>query len=373
MTLQSFTDDLKRQGFSNLEIIQKVIEGAENNSLGLLSGKLAEYKQFVALLDDPELKEDRQQILNVLNNTPMDFNSPSFEHFVYTIYDNTSISERTKEKISKKYNIRPIVTGSDLRQQLQLKNIAIEEHRITAKRIDQQLSDVLTTIQSKQNVLGGLKQQIYHEKDMEKRLELEKEYDDMESALHELQEQQKQLKKDKIKQQEQKPPEYIPLRGVEARLEDGRVKVKLVSGREMYFPIGVDTEITESVNAMLLCGCLDELGISQLLFKGQIRNNRPSYDLLAFTNNILATINLSRASEIITASNIQRLKNYLKCFISPDEKGNAMETFESGLESLGILKDHQLSESRFIEAMAFLHTRNSTDECSYNGLQAYFS
>lgn len=363
---ENLVDQLKSQGLSNYEVLQKLLDAQETGQVRLLAKKYASFKKFFSFLDQAQFgTSDTSRILETINQSDIDLTAPdAFETIIFSIYEDDRISNRAKEKIRQKFKLFPIVTGDDLKENLRIKRQQVK----VLKRQRISVSETLNTlnIQSEEvtEELQTLKEKILTEQDSDKKLKLEKQYDRLEEKL-------KKLKKEKASQEElakglkeQNITSTVSVRGAKADMQEGEILVTIPGTKtQVSIPNHLSSQaIAKAVNAYLVNEALKPLGLeSYFFYQSDFEEGKYPYsETLDWNDLFLFKLGFASDTQILTAAHLKELKKLLNVLMRPDEYRvdlTARENATMQLNKLGLLEQGELDSEQMVSE--FLRIKRS--------------
>jgi len=354
-TAETLIDTWKDEGFSNYQVLQKLLSAHETGEVTLLTKKYEQFKQFLTLLKTQEFgAKDTKKIIEIINRPGIDLSSPkAFEQMVFTIFEDEDISEVTKIKLAKQFKLIPIVNGDDLRSNLLSKQYQITEHENQRVEVEKTLVILEEQTKTTKSRLATLKEQILNETDYEKRLELEKQYDDLETFLERLEKdtETQELTKQQL---EKEIPNTIVVRGAEAEIVDDEIMVSLPdSPTKVVVPLKLGNgAIGKAVNAYLVNETMKEVGLEDYFFYQSDfeGGNFPHTNTLDRSNSFLVKLGFSYDGLILKKSEQKRLSRLFKRLMKHNfysSNRTQKENADMRLQELGLIQDRELNREKF--------------------------
>ena len=338
-SLENFVDILKEKGTPNDQIIHLVLaqHRKPDGAFKLPKDKYEQYSNFLSLLSDKELAQDQGAISQIVNSEPDLLANGSFESVVYRIFDSDTISEQSKISISRRFKIKRIVHGADLKTALlktQKANQSFENH---SKELNKGLSDLETEIEATKKQLASKSGNST----------------ELRNKLQTLIDQKATLNGAISGREKAKPMTEIPLRGAIARLEDGFISVR-VPGLEqsLQVPIESGTEaLGRATNSLFLYRSLGHLGLAQLIFPGEVfgSDDQPSNHMRTFSNEMLSAMKLSGSGEILSNIELGLMERMLGTLRSKDSNLLDPKMAKEDLENRGLWKHGNLMKEELLE------------------------
>jgi len=361
-TAETLIDTCKDEGFSQYEILQKLLNAHEIGEVTLLAAKYEQFKQFFALLETQEFgAEDTKKIIEIINRPEIDLSSPkAFEQMVFTIFEDDDISEATKTKLGKQFKLTPIVNGDDLRSNLLSKQYQITERENQRVEVEETLVILEEHTKAIQVRLRELKEQIIKETDPEKRWQLEEQYDELEALLERLEKdtETQELTKHEL---EQEIPNTVAVRGAEAEIIDDEIIVTLPDSIDrVLVPLKLGNRaIGKAVNAYLVNETMKEVGLeSYFFYQSDFEGgNFPHANTLDRSNSLLVKLGYSYDGLILKASEQKRLSKLLKRLMKHNFYSSNRTPKENAyirLKELGLLADQELDRNTFTKKLLLL-------------------
>jgi len=361
-TTETLIDTWKDEGFSNYEVLQKLLSAHENGEVTLLTKKYEQFKQFFGLLKTQEFgAKDTKRIIETINRPGIDLSSPkAFEKIVFTVFEDENISEITKIKLGKQFKLIPIVNGDDLRSNLLSKQYQITERENQRVEVEETLVILEEQTKTTKSRLKQLKEQILNEPDYEKRIELKKQYDDLEALLERLEKdtEAQELTKQEL---EKEIPNTVAVRGAEAEIVNDEIVVTLPDSQgKVAVPLELGNgAIGKAVNAYLVNETFKEVGLEDYFFyQSDFEDgNFPHTNTLDRSNSFLVKLGFSYDSLILKKSEQKRLSILLKRLMKHNfysSNRTPKENANLRLQELGLLANHELNRDAFTNKLLYL-------------------
>ncbi|QMU65988.1 MAG: hypothetical protein GKR88_18030 [Flavobacteriaceae bacterium] len=357
-TAENLIDEWKAEGFNNYEILQKLLKAHETGQVKLLVEKYQQFSQFFALLENNGFGSDTAIIITVINQSNLDVSSPrAFNQVVFAIFDDKNISEATKAKIGKHFNLKPIVTGADLQENLFTKQKQIREQEEQQKNLEKSLSILNEQTDLTKTRLKELKEAIRDEKNFEKKRKLEQQYDELEELLKRLEKDTQTQEKQKSELENKAISDTIFVRGVTANLRNGEIVLTIPkSETKVTVPSHFDSkDIAKVVNAHLMYDLFQNYGLeSYLFYPSDFTGDYPTQATLERNNAFLHKLGVSYDGLILKNSEIMDLRKLFNDLMLPNiyysnltQKENATQR----LQKLGLLANRELNYQKFTEKL----------------------
>ncbi|MGH1387865.1 hypothetical protein [Kordia sp.] len=309
---EAFVDKWEDEGFSQYEILQKLLKAHETKKIVLLPEKHQQFEAFLDLIQNNSFAEDTTTIITVINQSNIDLSSPkAMNQIVFAIFEDETISEATKIKLGKYFNLKPILTGDDLRDNLLVKQAQILKRKQQQIQLDKSL-DILEeqTVVTKDR-LRELKTALLMEIDEEKRQELQKRYDELEELLERLEKDAKFKQEEKQQLINQVISDTIFIQGISAELQSGKIILTIPdSETKVSVPDHFDSkDIAKVVNAHLMYNLYETFGLESFLFyPSDFIGDYPTQMTLDRNNAFLHKLGVSYDSSILKKSEINKLQ-----------------------------------------------------------------
>ncbi|MBL4585689.1 MAG: hypothetical protein JKX84_01325 [Flavobacteriales bacterium] len=371
-SMNTFVDQLKFEGLSNTAIITQILSESESGELAVPSEKLEEYENYLALLNSSDIPQsDKTELTKILNRPGFDITADdSFEQFGKEVLKSRTISESTKQILIKKFKVKPIVTGSDLKKELVARSKFIAQRKSEISELTDSLKTVNKDLDIYKADLNGIKEQLKNPNltDSERK-ELEQETAEIADAIKLLEEQAQEMKDSKRILKASTPNNSIALGNATASYEDEMIRVQLPDNRNyLNLPIEMSPEdITRSVNAFLVYEELEKRGLTGIVFPDERLQegvDLPSNSMMVFVNEILSTIGMSKNNEILTLENLKEFNQYLDCFSSNEAKGN-VELERKEFQELVCDENGIFLGTQFTETLQHLKQKQNSSEFHY--------
>jgi hypothetical protein len=357
---------LKGKGLSNLEVIQKILQKEEEGELSIPKKKVEQYQKLLALTKDVNLLDDRDYIIELMQqDEELLLEESSFENFVYRLYENPQISEKTKVALEKKYGIYPIHMGGDLKAALNHRETILVAYEQKLHKYGLEQQQLEEKKNAKEEELENLKNQLALELGGFAQQKLYQQIAKLEGELKQLRKDQVELKAEKAWVKTKSPTSKVYLRGYEATLEKNIIKIKdPLSKKSIAVPLRLDNKsLGEVTNTLFLYKLLEEAQIAKIIFPDEKfkEGHLPSTSMIRYSNEILAALNLGHSGTILKkeelynlVAQIMRLKNSTKIISNQSKPKSNQQTFqEKGLLQGGVFLRYKFIE--LLEHMA-VHT-----------------
>ena len=358
-TAETLIDQWKAEGFSNYETLQKLLNSHEAGEVTMLADKYEQFKQFLALLQNNGFAGDTAKIIGVINTPGVDLSSPqAFDKIIFTIFEDESISQATKDKISKQFKLFPIRNGDDLKENLYIKQNQIKQRKNELEAVAQSLESLETEKEAMAERLTELKQAILTEKDMDKRLKLEKEYDELEEELERIKKETEQQEQQQRKLQNQKISDEVLVRGARAKLVKDEIIVTIPeSDTKVAVPASLENEnIGKAVNAYLVNELFKKFGLeSYFFYQSDFTDGSFPYPPTLESNDLLLfRLGFSNDGQILKNSEIKDFEKCLVLLMNP-EKNRTDKTLQENatakLDDLGLIANGKIDQEIFAEKL----------------------
>ncbi len=354
-TAESLIDKLKAEGLSNYETLQKLLQAHEAGEVNLLPKKYTDFSAFFQELSAGDYgTQDTQRIIQTINESHGDITAPNaFEQVIWAIYEDDQISDRTKEKICRKFKLRPIKNGDDLLDNLKIQRKRTEKHNSQVQATDSVISKLENNSKSLKIQLKELKKAILPESNLDKRLKLEKEYDRLETLLNEQSKELEIQKKKKAGLANSTPSQTVIVRGLKTELREGRIHIQLPkSKRSLSVPSNLGNRaITSTVNSYLINDILVPLGLEEYFFyQSDFTGDYPHPTSLDKNDLFLYRLGFVREGQILDNSDLLRLTTLLNVLMKPEEyqaDKTLHKNAEIRLSNLFLLDSGKLKKEQF--------------------------
>lgn len=347
---ENLVDQWKAQGYSNYETLQKLLQAHEAGEVTILEEKYADFSSFFQELSAGQYgAKDTKRIIQTINNSGVDLTAPNaFEQVIWTIYEDDNISTVTKEKIREKFKLKSIKTGDDLLDNLKTQRKRFAKYQSQVNATTAVISELETTTKSLKARLKELKKKILMESSLDKRLKLEKEYDQLESLLDEQTKQIKIQKKRKAELADSPPSQNVLVRGLNAEVKEGRIHIQLPkSKRSLSVPSNLGNEaIASTVNAYLVNDILTPLGLeSYFFYQSDFTGDYPHPTSIERNDLFLYRLGLAKEGQVLNKADIKKLSKLLDGLMKLKDyqiDKTLHENAETRLTLIGALKGHKL-------------------------------
>ncbi len=355
-TAETFVDNWKNEGFSNYEVLQKLLKAHEDEEIRMLSKKYEQFKGFLSLLQKHVFAGDTAKIITVINQSGIDLSNPkAFDQLVFAIFEDESISQATKDKLNKQFKLRPITVGEDIRDNLIFRQNQIterKEQRISVKKTIAILSKQISVTRKR---LKELKESLLVESDLEKRIEMEKQYDELEGLLTRLEKDAEKNRKLK-KELDINFSDVVFVRGAEAKFVGEDILISFPkTGIQVSVPSNMPSKaIAKVANSLLVFQVSQPFGLEHYFFETTdfIDGNYPYQPTLNRNNLFLFRLGLSSDGIILKTSEIKELRKYLALLFPYNKKRSNLTLQENAsqrLNELGLLKGSNIDDELFVE------------------------
>ena len=324
-TVEMLVDQWKAEGFSNYEVLQRLLTAHEMGEVTMLAEKYEQFKQFFGLLQNNGFAGDTAKIIEVINTPGADLSSPqAFDTIIFTIFEDESISQTTKDKISKQFKLFPIRNGDDLKENLYIKQNQIKQRKNELRAVSESLESLETEKETTAERLAELKQAILTEKDLDKRLKLEKEYDELEEELKRIEKETERQELQQHQLQNQKISDEVLVRGASAKLVKDEIIVTIPeSDAKVAVPVSMENEnIGKAVNAYLVNETFKKFGLeSYFFYQSDFTNGSFPYPPTLQSNDLLLfRLGFSNDGQILNNSEIKDFEKRLSLLMTHNQK-----------------------------------------------------
>lgn len=357
-TAEFLIDNWKTEGFSNYEVIQKLLQAHKSGQIALLPEKYEKFRDFFALLQNNSFGGDNAKIISVINDSNVDLSSPkAFNQVIFAVFEDETISEATKVKIGKHFNLKPIVTGDDLKENLFARQKQIKLREEQQENLEKSLFLLGQQTEHTQTRLKELKVEIRVEKNLEKKLQLEKRYDELEELLERLEKDTKEQNKQKLDLKNTILSKIVYVRGVEANLLGGEIILTIPeSETKVSVPDHFDSkDIAKVVNAHVMYDLFKSLGLeSYLFYPSDFLGDYPTQTTLDRNNAFLEKFGFSYDGLVLKKLEINNIRKLFDSLMLPNFYSSNLTKKENAtgrLEELGLLTGRELNHRKFIEKL----------------------
>lgn len=328
--LQTFVDQIKAEGLSNSAILARILAESETGGLMVPTEKLSEYRNHLKLLNSSSIpQDDKAELTRILDSSGFDITAEdSFQQFGKEILKSRTISESTKQLLIKEFKVRPVITGHDLKSELLSRHQLIKKRKSEISELNENLASLNEDARNYGSDLQTIRSELENPNLSETEKDgLEKEAEELQSAISVIEEQQQEIKDSKRVLVASTPKSEIQLGEANVSYEDELIRVQLPNSRNyLKLPIKMSAEdVTRSVNAYLIYEEFEKRGLHDIVFpdeKLQDGVDLPSSSMMNFVNQMLDAIGMSRKDEILTLKNLEEFNRYLDCFSPEEAKGN---------------------------------------------------
>ena len=256
------------------------------------------------------------------------------------------------------FELLALRNGNDLKENLYIKQNQIKQRKNELQAVSESLGSLETEKEATTERLTELKQAILTEKDLDKRLRLEKEYDELEEVLERIEKETEQQEQQQRQLQNQKISDEVLVRGARAKLVKDEIIVTIPeSDTKVAVPASMENEnIGKAVNAYLTNKLFKKFGLeSYFFYQSDFADGSFPYPPTLESNNLLLfRLGFSNDGQILKNPEIKDLEKRLSILMPDNQKRSNLTQRENAterLDNLGLLVDNEVNHEAFAKRL----------------------
>lgn len=356
---ESLVDQLQDDGIPNTQVIERLLEAHRTKEITLPAQQFQRYTQLLETLTDNSLGAESKIVAQIIDTSDINLTAPNaFDQIISEVLKSDRLSERAKEILREKFDLKPIVLGEDLRDNLIMQRARNKKISAEISKLSGRITELDDLIEVLRRDIKRFEREIQEEIEFTKRWPLEKEVKRLQKIREEL------LKKRNKHNSERESLDEIPtsnsvyVRGCETNISDDHIEIRIpTEERHLRFPLNSTSEIVaEQVNTFLLYRVFEKYGIAADFFGNFDWTNRLLLlpDATSRANKLLHFLGMPGEAHILADRKLKKLDKLVNRLMKPkgyDVELSLEENGQKRLEKLGIWPMSSMTTDQFIRKL----------------------
>lgn len=343
-SVENLVDQLLSEGIPNTQIIERLLTAHRAGEIVLPQQQFQRYQQLLYTLTDNSLGPETKIVAQIIDDSSVDLTDhDAFDQIISEVLESDKLSERAKEILREKFELKPIVLGEDLRDNLIMQQARNAKISVEISTLSDQITELEDLIEALKRRIKQLEKTIKREVDVSKRWQLEKELEEQESLRETLVKKRKKHTSHRESFKEIPTSNAVYVRGCETRISENHIEIRIPGeDRHLRFPLTSTSElVAEQVNTFLLYRVFEKYGIAANFFGNFDWTNRllllPNATNRA--NKLLHFLDMPGEAHLLTDRKLKKLDKLMNRLMKPknyDAKLSIEENGRKRLEKLGV-------------------------------------